>query len=276
MQPMRAALLDPRLPSRFWAKVSPQRNGCWHWTGFIPEGGYGRFRVGDRNWPAHRWIYHVVVQPLTAKRGEPGHLQVDHQCHNQSKSCTAGALCLHRRCVNPAHLRAVPSRVNILAGKTQAAANLAKTHCANGHEFIPGSYYVSKHGQRQCRRCKIDGSRERRRGIAAVRGPIPHYQSKKSTCPFGHPYAGDNLVMRQDGARGCRQCMARRTRECRERKLGRPSRGVNGAKTHCIRDHPLSGDNLYVGPDGKRQCRTCKRDKGKERYRAIRAAAKTI
>lgn len=31
------------------------------------------------------------------------------------------------------------------------------------------------------------------------------------------------------------------------------------SQTHCIRRHPLSGENLYVGPDGKRQCRACKR-----------------
>lgn len=30
-------------------------------------------------------------------------------------------------------------------------------------------------------------------------------------------------------------------------------------QTHCIRGHPLSGDNLYVTPkDGRRQCRICR------------------
>jgi hypothetical protein len=28
-------------------------------------------------------------------------------------------------------------------------------------------------------------------------------------------------------------------------------------RTHCIREHALSGDNLYVTPDGRRQCRAC-------------------
>ena len=31
-------------------------------------------------------------------------------------------------------------------------------------------------------------------------------------------------------------------------------------RTHCIRDHELSGDNLYVTPDGRRQCRACHHD----------------
>ena len=46
-------------------------------------------------------------------------------------------------------------------------------------------------------------------------------------------------------------------------------RGVsaNRAKTHCPKGHPLSGDNLYVDPDGKRECRTC-RAEHRRRYRA--------
>lgn len=34
---------------------------------------------------------------------------------------------------------------------------------------------------------------------------------------------------------------------------------VNADKTECIRGHPLSGANLYVTPDGRRQCRICRR-----------------
>lgn len=40
----------------------------------------------------------------------------------------------------------------------------------------------------------------------------------------------------------------------------RVAKGRDGhrAKTHCPRGHPLSGENLYVCPRGKRQCRICK------------------
>lgn len=31
---------DPRLPARFWTKVQPKANGCWHWTGEISAYGY--------------------------------------------------------------------------------------------------------------------------------------------------------------------------------------------------------------------------------------------
>jgi len=35
--------------------------------------------------------------------------------------------------------------------------------------------------------------------------------------------------------------------------------GINARKTECKRGHPLSGDNLYLRPDGNRDCKTCKR-----------------
>ena len=33
----------------------------------------------------------------------------------------------------------------------------------------------------------------------------------------------------------------------------------NVRKTRCVQGHPLFGVNLYVAPDGKRACRTCRR-----------------
>jgi hypothetical protein len=54
--------------------------------------------------------------------------------------------------------------------------------------------------------------------------------------------------------------------------------GINLRKTHCIRGHELSGDNLKLTPNVRnpnrpdwRQCRTCTRIRGGERRR--RAAA---
>lgn len=40
---------------------------------------------------------------------------------------------------------------------------------------------------------------------------------------------------------------------------------INARKTHCIRGHPLSGDNLYTRRSGKRQCRICIRQQRKPR-----------
>lgn len=38
--------------------------------------------------------------------------------------------------------------------------------------------------------------------------------------------------------------------------------------THCSKGHPLSGDNLYQRPDGKRGCRICRRASMRKFYEA--------
>lgn len=44
------------------------------------------------------------------------------------------------------------------------------------------------------------------------------------------------------------------------------------AKTHCPQGHPYDGDNLYVNPKGRRECRACRRA-AQERFHSRRAAA---
>lgn len=265
---------DPRLPVRFWNKIRRSTNGCWHWTGFIDDYGYGRFSIGqgsDRSWSSHRWAFHMLVQELPDRRGTPGHLQVDHECHNRSKSCKGGPTCMHRRCVNPAHLRAVSARVNCLAGKTPAARNAAATHCSRGHEFVPENTYVTARGQRQCKRCQIDQSRENRRTKSALIDHGPHYQTVKTECPYGHPYSGDNLIQRPDGARSCRKCQAERVERYEARKRA-GAVGMNARdRTHCPQGHPYSGGNLYIAPkSGTRGCRACRSAHGRARRAARR------
>ena len=43
------------------------------------------------------------------------------------------------------------------------------------------------------------------------------------------------------------------------------------SKTHCPQGHPYSGENLYLKPNGRRECRQCVRDSG-ARYRAKKTA----
>jgi hypothetical protein len=43
--------------------------------------------------------------------------------------------------------------------------------------------------------------------------------------------------------------------------------------THCPQRHPYSGDNLYVGPNGKRSCRKCRKNQGKAFRQRKRDAA---
>jgi hypothetical protein len=46
---------------------------------------------------------------------------------------------------------------------------------------------------------------------------------------------------------------------------------VNALKTNCLHGHPLSGDNLYITPRGRRECRACHRIRETVRYRARKA-----
>jgi hypothetical protein len=39
-------------------------------------------------------------------------------------------------------------------------------------------------------------------------------------------------------------------------------------RTHCYKGHPYSGENLYVSPEGRRQCVAC-RKANLESYRSV-------
>ncbi len=73
-----------------------QANGCWRWKGATSKkeaGRYGYMRRDGRVEPAHRVMYEDVVGPIPS-----GH-HIHHVCGNT-------------RCVNPAHLQAVPAQTN--------------------------------------------------------------------------------------------------------------------------------------------------------------------
>ena len=83
---------------RFWARVDKSgSNGCWIWTGWRTEKGYGGFTLHspEGNWTrrAHRYAYELLVGAI------PDGILIDHRCHN-------------RPCVNPEHLRPVTPKQN--------------------------------------------------------------------------------------------------------------------------------------------------------------------
>jgi hypothetical protein len=45
---------------------------------------------------------------------------------------------------------------------------------------------------------------------------------------------------------------------------------INAAKTKCIHGHDFTVENTYVYADGRRTCRTCIRDRSRERMREAR------
>ena len=148
-RPARAAV------ERFWAKVDrdgpvplgcPQPGPCWVWTG-ATRGGFGAFNLPAtdteprRRIDAHRFAYQQHVGPIPP-RHELGHL-----CHAADvERCDGGPECLHRACVNPAHLVPV-SQADVPRGI--AACHDAQTSCPQGHPYD----HVTRQGRRRCRRC---------------------------------------------------------------------------------------------------------------------------
>src|SRR5574342_701445 len=88
----------------FWSRVdrSAGPDACWPWLGARNPKGYGR-----RHFRGAVTLAHRVAFILTKGKIPEGHT-IDHLCRN-------------RACQNPAHLEAVPHRVNLLRGETITA-----------------------------------------------------------------------------------------------------------------------------------------------------------
>lgn len=104
----KTALAQCDWPEHGWVKGQPKRfikghqrrkspveyvvdaeTGCWDWQRYTDRNGYGQRRINGRGLYAHRHAYETHVGPIP-----PGH-DVHHACRNP-------------RCVNPAHLEAMP------------------------------------------------------------------------------------------------------------------------------------------------------------------------
>ena len=129
--------------------VGPETR-CWWWLGATfkkSHGDYGCFQLatgksGGRAVQAHRWAYENFSGPIPK-----GHV-IDHKCRN-------------KLCVNPAHLRAVTHRVNVLENNDSVCSiNAKKTHCKRGHEFNEKNTKLVP-GGRECRECR----RLRKKGL---------------------------------------------------------------------------------------------------------------
>lgn len=130
---------------RVMSRLVPQPNGCWHWTGYIDPGGYGRLGYkGNRSVLLQRVVYDLFVGEL------PGGMVLDHRCHTDDVTCTDSSTCLHRRCGNPEHLEPVTVAENNRRGN-----NTRKTSCVNGHDYTEANTY--RHGgKRYCIACWTD------------------------------------------------------------------------------------------------------------------------
>lgn len=83
-----------RFGKKYQIVPGPLETPCWLWTDYLNVEGYGRLRVEDRPYPAHRFSYETFVGPIA------GGLEPDHLCRN-------------RACVNYAHLELVSHQENM-------------------------------------------------------------------------------------------------------------------------------------------------------------------
>lgn len=131
-------------------KVDPLTE-CWQWQGGLESGGYGSFKPHtDRpTQRAHRAAYELLVGPI------PDGLHLDHLCHTNDDTCLGGTTCLHRRCVNPAHLEPVDPAENARRGKSPTHMARRAGSCQRNHD--PSELVVRRRGNGQtfmaCRAC---------------------------------------------------------------------------------------------------------------------------
>jgi hypothetical protein len=109
------------LPQRIQDKIErgDGPDDCWSWTAYLRPDGYGETwdRTIHHGNLVHRVVYGLLVGPI------PDGLVIDHVCRNRS-------------CCNPAHLRAVTDRENVVLAPgslAPSATNAAKTECIHGH-----------------------------------------------------------------------------------------------------------------------------------------------
>jgi hypothetical protein len=134
---------------RFWSHVPQPRieGACWEWDGAKSLGGYGMFIVHvpkRRCMNAHRFAYIDRFGDI------PTTMHVDHVCRN-------------RACVNPAHLRLLTNKNNVLFGTGPTAINARKTHCKYGHLLSGKNLYIRKNGYRNCKECRREASNRARK-----------------------------------------------------------------------------------------------------------------
>jgi hypothetical protein len=149
-------------------------------------------------------------------------------------------LCRNRPCVNPAHLEAVTLVENVMRGDSGHAQNARKTHCLRGHPLSGDNLGADSRGHRVCRYCVYVTTMHRwhrRRG------------SEFAPISFEDYNAG-----------------------IRERGMDKEKIVVLYSLDACERGHLFDRANTYVGPDGRRGCRECRREcnrKYRERKLAI-------
>lgn len=121
---------------RFWSMVDKtDPNGCWLWTGYVTDGGYGQFNTGKSTIKAHVFSYLITHGPV------PERHDLDH-------------LCRVRHCVNPAHLEPVTRSENLQRGVN---ARNPEGLCRRGHP-LDGVRMNRGRRRRYCSTCNRENN----------------------------------------------------------------------------------------------------------------------
>lgn len=118
----------------FWRLLEIDSSGCWLWTGYRDEEGYGHYGPGR----VHRIAWERSRGPI------PAGLTIDH-------------LCRVRHCANPDHLEPVTIAVNVSRGE-----RATRTSCRSGHPYSSENTYIGRRGRwsfRKCRRCNAEAAK---------------------------------------------------------------------------------------------------------------------
>ena len=118
---------------RIFGRVTVTPAGCWE---MAPAHPYGTIWHRNRKHPAHRLLYAWLVEPVP---------------HDFRVASVDHFVCDNPPCCNPAHMRLVTHRDNVLRGRGPTAANAKKTHCVRGH-LLPAESNVPE--GRRCLECQ--------------------------------------------------------------------------------------------------------------------------
>lgn len=128
--------------SRIGRQIIKTVNGCWFWIGARDRKGYGRISVPPQKKKlVHRATWEMINGPI------PKGMLLCHKCDTPS-------------CVNPDHLFLGSHQDNAddMVAKGRSIKQPKKTHCKNGHEFIPENTFRKENGTKGCAQCRRERS----------------------------------------------------------------------------------------------------------------------
>lgn len=207
----------PLLRARLMSKCRVTESGCWEWTGYCHDNGYGETAFRGRGRPIHRLMWMIERGPV------PKGMDVMHKCDNAP-------------CFNPDHLELGTRKQNLDDCVARGRHFFAKkTHCKRGHELSGENLYVCPEGRRHCKSCtrakqrmRLGWPEELARSAPACQGHYPDELTRlnppkgtgrtRTHCPRGHEMVGDNVYMSKDGYKKCRPCRSASAMRFRPKK----------------------------------------------------------